>query len=158
MEKTLTNEQKARILAVYLGCETNYGKLVGVCNWAAYTEMNDGTIQSGSLENLSLSLTPLSAISDKHINDVADIINVRTDKGLKDMGIPFTRKGFVLEWLLKENNFTTTNIWKHNLAFQYLIQKGYAVPTFIEVGHPLNGKTPIELGIAIDSTTINQQP
>jgi hypothetical protein len=31
---------------------------------------------------------------------------------------------------------------------QYLIQQGYAVPLFIAPGHPDNGKTAIELGLA----------
>lgn len=38
------------------------------------------------------------------------------------------------------------------LAYQFLIQRGYAVPLFIAPGHPLNGKTAIELGLAIEIT------
>lgn len=35
---------------------------------------------------------------------------------------------------------------------QFLVQRGYAVPLFIAPGHPDNGKTAIELGLAIDAT------
>ncbi len=34
------------------------------------------------------------------------------------------------------------------LVYQYLENCGYAMPVFIAPGHPHNGKTPIELGIA----------
>lgn len=43
-------------------------------------------------------------------------------------------------------------------AYQYLIFKGYAVPLWFGVNHWANGKTAIELGIAIDKTLNPQQP
>jgi hypothetical protein len=42
--------------------------------------------------------------------------------------------------------------------YQYLIQQGYAVPLFYGVGHPMNGKTAIELGLALDATAITHTP
>lgn len=46
------------------------------------------------------------------------------------------------------------NIKNICLVFQQLIEWGYAVPLQIEPGHPDNGKTAIELDIAIDKTLI----
>lgn len=40
---------------------------------------------------------------------------------------------------------------------QYLKRRGYDLPEFFEINHPGNGKTLIELGIAIDNTTIERR-
>lgn len=89
-----------------------------------------------------LALTPLSAISDEHAIEVGKL-NISGD-GFNYLAIGKS----ITHWLEKygKNRDVSFEI------YQQLIQWGYAVPLFIESGHPDNGKTAIELGIAIAKT------
>jgi hypothetical protein len=115
------------------------------------------------------SLTPLSAISDEDAIELAfkgglakgyeifkvyskapdTWVCVKTRRKYFDDELKFNEDGYKYEEVYV--TFYDLKAWQ----FQYLIQKGYAVPLFIEPNHPLNGKTAIELGLAIDKTTIN---
>lgn len=65
------------------------------------------------------------------------------------------------EFLLYINSWGTINLYVNGelsnnrydcFIWQYLISKGYAVPLFFAPNHWANGKTAIELGLAIDKT------
>ncbi|MES2428268.1 MAG: hypothetical protein V4560_14910 [Bacteroidota bacterium] len=81
-------------------------------------------------DQCNLLLSPLSKITDEHKNDVCKITG-------RDAGM------FKNEWI-----FRFTNNAK---VLQYLISKGYAVPLWFGIDHWANGKTAIELGIAIEN-------
>lgn len=188
MEQKLTNEEIAKVFAMYIGCDMdNNGmklRLTGVnmptntykCLAMCYDLQRN-------IENCKLLITPLSAITDEHAVEVAKIIcdrqyidieNLSTswertikndsnifricfdayqitrfphDKPRKHI-IHITTWGTVNHYIENELG----NCTKAHYVFQYLISKGYAVPLFFGIDHWANGKTAIELGIAIDNT------
>jgi hypothetical protein len=132
----LTNEEKARVFAMYLGQKVfsnSYSK--GIRELTA----NDiGNVLYSDDKGL-LNLTPLQDITDEHAVEVAKMIKPNwyiDEHNTKDIA-----------WSLQHEFFDID----YNV-YQYLIQKGYAVPLFFGVNHWANGKTAIELGIAIDKT------
>lgn len=143
----LTNEQIARVLNLHSGCEialyyeddrtTPYERFILK---AAYEEcdclfiIEDGA-HSYQPNLFNLFLTPLSAISDEDFTICAK------------MQFPLKKKVDAEEMFNQEHEMNF-----RPLVFQYLIQRGYAVPLFIVPNHPDNGKTAIELGLAIDKT------
>jgi hypothetical protein len=154
---SLTNEEIARVLAMYYGCE--YKKR------DAYMEMNAFWLYNevwenrydDDLRNCKLLLTPLSEITDEDAIEVAKILYPKspiTDSGMKGSGKT------AIMWLFHYKDSLTRSV-NYGLSilevYQYLIQKGYAVPLFFGIDHPANGKTAIELGIAIDKTQIGYQ-
>ncbi|MES2620205.1 MAG: hypothetical protein V4615_05065 [Bacteroidota bacterium] len=139
----LTNEQIARVFGMYLGCEMVHGRFHG------HMEVIKGTGQfratcSDWWEDVSdnkykLVLIPLSSITDEDAIEVAKIHGSYSFDGRT-----FKVRGFK-DWLNSGGNI------RYNM-YQYLIQQGYAVPLFIAPNHPANGKTAIELGLAIEKT------
>jgi len=132
----LTNQEIARIFAMYLYTET--------WHYSDWKEDSTGVL-SGQLLNLVkdtgtkhglLYLTPLEKISDEDAIEVASFYGFKltgdvTPENLASFGRNQVQLDIEKSWL-----------------WQFLIQKGYAVPIY-----PY-GKTAIELGIAIDKTTI----
>jgi len=160
MEK-LTNEEIARVFAMYWGGKVSTidgdGKMLTLYPKCITVKLNKITFGqelhglddgNGGLHrsyphyggSCKLYLTSLSKITDEHALDVAKINGIRTENPLL--------VGKSISYWLKiqgENRDCTIEI------FQYLIQKGYAVPLFFGINHWANAKTPIELGIAIES-------
>lgn len=132
MENKLTNEEIAKVFAMYLGCEVTDYSGVGITGMGI--DISTGISQYGvstSGENLfdfgkvKLLLTPLSAITDEHDKERTALFNSYDDSGI---AYPF--------------------------MYQYLISKGYAVPLFFGINHWANGKTAIQLQIAIDKISL----
>lgn len=151
MKKELTNEQIARIFAMYLGCELKYEDnshtttLESVSTSGLLGDENRDESGEGwyDASDCKLLLTPLSAISDEDAIEAAKIIrgegNWHICVGIEIIGRMYKTS---------MDRATGRYIQLH----QFLIQRGYAVPLFIEPNHPLNGKTAIKLGLAIDKT------
>ena len=144
----LTKEEIARVFAMYLGCE---------CKWRQHTyKVNSAKFVTGINDILpfnetKLLLTPLEKISDEHAIEVArfkkknifqenDYDRPRTKHGMKDLG-----NGICI---------SKNMCWE---GYQYLISKGYSVPLFFGLNHWANSKTPIELNIGIEKTSMKPQ-
>lgn len=123
MNNTLTNEEIARVFAMYLGQKcTDWVNIVTYNAWLLHMCRFD----------LKLLLTPLELISDEDAIEVA-----------KMCMLPDATKFHTPEY---GRTFLDDFNWE---TYQYLISKGYAVPLFFVPSHWANGKTAIELGIAI---------
>lgn len=174
----LTNEEIAKVFAMYLGCEienkpytglppsekdyfTVIGKLIYcipekderlVCviqnkdaqgfDWDDRSHIPDF--------DCKLLLTPLDKISDEDAEMTARVLKIKSDEYLAKSGEDWNRIKVVKRWI--ETGRYMGEEFLDIFAYQYLISKGYAVPLWFGVEHWANGKTAIELGIAIDKT------
>ena len=146
MELKLTNEEKEKVFAMY------WGLSYLVCYNLEGTAVID-PITAKSIDDIEpdienkrdlLLLTPLSAITDEHATEVGKMlcqygnpVNAHDDYYIKSAKAQLSDLFlFEMEWQL----------------YQYLISKGYDVPLWFGVDHWANGKTSIELGIAIYKT------
>lgn len=123
----LTNEEAAKVYAMYIGlacmCEDSIERISG---------FTVDKVESFGTSYAQLLLKPLSEISDE---DAA--ICWENDNYIPDtQDIKHVSRLFV-EMSAKQH--------------QFLISRGYSVPLFFAPNHWANGKTPIELGIAIKS-------
>lgn len=161
----LTNEEKAKIFAMYLGCEV-YTPLINeaeVNMGIVYADVPYGsekwhliTDKCGSgdyayLPNYYLKLKSLEDITDEDINSLIAI-----DWKIPD-GVNKFVNGFELVYFDDNDSANCQYIHFNNLTakqHQFLISRFYAVPLY-----PYN-KTAIELGLAIDIATLtqNQKP
>lgn len=137
MENKLTNEEIAKVFALYLGCDYH------VCyniEGAQVIEKVTGKIIQDILEDAWLGennrelllLTPLELISDEDYKNLVIIC------GFLDAVQYITDRDFLTGDQLQN--------WE---VMEYLKQRGYATPLFFGVNHWANSKTAIELGIAI---------
>jgi hypothetical protein len=204
----LTNEEIARVFAMYWGCDVEIDirvnkvrKIQGV-SFNAINELlfitNDGNF---GLKHwiVNLLLTPLDKITDEHAIEVAKIIlgdvfknyissidsikyEGKTIGKLKTITCVPSNENKKIGWLDRFINFPlytnpkehhwigigninsdktrtylTKGITEYSQTFQQLIIWGYAVPLFFGVNHWPNGKTAIELGIAVDKTTLQNE-
>lgn len=185
----LTNEQKARIFAMHLGCsvcghdDNNPYRLIGVDSEGefGYLKIDTENSEEGPswehAEFCLLLLRPLSAITDEDAIKLIRLECINFDKNytkvpftirreLTDsgrLGIFFDRKHedgvidcpvrlYVSGLSYNAGGFSSSISYK---GVQWLISKGYAIPLFIAPNHPDNGKTAIELRLAIDITKQN---
>lgn len=153
MENKLTNEELAKVFAMYLGCpiQLEDGQISSKSTWIiadGYLMVNYNDI--GDSEHICrecrMLLTPLSAITDEDAVEIAFL-----------SGIMLRHR-----YVESEERQKAINIGKKVKGLSYptrefLILKGYAVPLWFGIDHWANGKTAIELGIAIDKTK-NPQP
>lgn len=167
MNQELTTEQKARVFAMYLGCPLRFKSFMtgrnrlGILSDAGagglsveysrvYQDSTGETLgwdpaltgNGDDALNAKLLLRPLSAITDEDAITVAKILDI------DNMG---DKEGFIEAFYQDAPGFMI-DAYKGAAYFwvsQFLIQRGYAVPLFIAPGHPLNGKTAIEMGMAI---------
>lgn len=163
----LTNEQIAKVVAMYYNADVTW--LNWDNNWKhveyGWPQAFERVKESGLQANWRLSLTDLPDISDE---DAIELLFL-SDPLYKDKTFEvvkfYKRKNLVIEADYRykhpeeaRNNkdgysYSGVGLSLHKLSdlqSQHLVQKGYAVPLFIAPGHPLNGKTAIELGIAFD--------
>lgn len=142
MEDLLTHDQKIMLLSRYLGQE---GHLF------LADESPDGYHTDIDLEVLlgykndpderyvQVYLKPLSEISDEHfqlIQPLIEDVHKSFDQTLITLNI-------LKNWKHKDY------FLPHSIALQ-LINLGYDVPVFIDIDHPANGKTMMELGLALE--------
>ncbi len=155
---SITNEEKAKIFALYLGCRTKCigghfnpnmnskngnGKLI--MSAAIIADCEELTFQFGDFQLL---LKGLQDITDEDAAELSEAFF--PDGNIYDYlhGAP-TGRAIVASI---KNNRQTNTFYPHARiydGFSFLISKGYAVPLFFGVGHPANGKTAVELGLAI---------
>lgn len=157
----LTREEIARVFALYMFSKVHYRNYTYCKNQKEIDEENErpldwkntlgattlvttyaGSITSRELDKIKLLLTPLSRISDEDAIEVAKIIWGEP----KNWSMTLLKQ--VLVDLYRKNSATLT-LKSSVFINQYLISKGYAVPLFFALSHWANGKTAIELGIAI---------
>lgn len=104
-----------------------------------------------------LLLTPLSEITDEHAVGVAEIVSDYWDKTLLTEKI-FHGKRYAQRALFipdGEAQEASLQLTIHGIyIYQYLISHGYAVPLFFAPNHWANGKTPLDLGIAISKNEV----
>lgn len=178
----LTNEEIARVFAMYLGAPivplseacTIAKKEGGYNNWGIRLEGNQYQISFGKnlfpIEKYGLYLTPLDKITDEHAIEIANILDVPGDcvERHKDHIAVYDRyndNANTIDTLRLHfiNNYELLHLDELGRAYefdltrcscihQYLISKGYAVPLWFGVEHSANYHTAIELGIAIDNT------
>ncbi len=147
MYNTLTKDEVVKVFATYWGCRCQ--RMVTKTGLPS----GDGDVLicghdlMESLKNTNtwfykIILTPLSEISDEHAKEVAILEEPRS------MHYHTIERG---RYLLK--GFSSIG-WP---CYNYLISKGYAVPLWLGINHVSNGKTAIELDIALNSTTLNDK-
>lgn len=143
-EMELTNEQIARVFAMYLNGTAKKDmkpiRMIDPRGNKVLVTLYALSSDRAYLRDAKLLLKPLSAISDEDAIEVAKIKGFTT---------------YVSDGLYFINHLFKNNKWNGlstHYVIQFLIQQGYAVPCFIAPNHPLNGRTAIELGIAVDST------
>jgi len=177
----LTNEEIARVLNLYTDCNTDFsigfGKFnIGTlkcCYTSAkglleikiitdikYDLTHIATGHDDILERARLRLTPLPSIADEHAIQLVCMYGDITKERLINFVIQQNTTLYnLVEPTFDLKSYTipnTVNPFIHHSAYQYLISKGYAVPLFLGIDHWANGKNAIELGIAIDSTTLTK--
>lgn len=158
----ITDQAAAKIFAMYLGCEV-YDQFSNINN-RTLVEVNingeclikSKTKHNRSCSEIKLLLTHLSSITDEDAIEVCKIdydifrntgYSFKVGKKYKNEKVVFCIKSDSQNEIIPIKLYSVSS-----LAAQYLISKGYAVPIWLGINHPLNGKTPIELGIAIDKT------
>lgn len=125
MENKLSNEEIEKVFHLYWG--NTKAKVKETSPWI-YGDC-EYCVRAGA----KLLLKPLSAITDEDAIEVAKL----------DLNIPTAETGkFIVDRINRLGG-------GDNYTIQYLISKGYAVPLFFGVNHWANGKTAIELGIAL---------
>jgi hypothetical protein len=152
MKETLTKEEIAKVFAMYLSQEMIYkdgerGHIYG------FTIKNLQCVKDGITKGSKILLIPLPKINDEDAIAVAKILGFEESQ-TRPLFVGKTRgKSTVQYW---SENYSTLYPLQATFVFQYLISKGYAVPIYFAPNHWANGKTAIELGIAIDATTLNK--
>lgn len=134
----LTNEQKLKIFMLYAG-----NKYTPYADSGAFFPIEARSIHKIELildmgSEPLICLWSLQDISDEDAIEVAKMMDWYSD----DFNITEFKKVFC---------YRTINDVRY-YVHQYLIQRGYAVPLFIEPNHPANGRTAIELNLAIDKS------
>lgn len=168
---SLTTEQKARIISQYKPYQEQISLLCSAGQEALdYADGSGRPILQEAIWMAQMHLNdlptviPLSEISDEHAIEVGRMTGIWSKADLKECGdeILDQLKGygklFVAGigkeyWLGLSCPFAGT-MQSILDAYQYLTQCGYDLPQFIGVGHPDNGKTLIQMGLTIDSTTL----
>jgi hypothetical protein len=162
-QQTLTPAEIARVFGLYYDCQVTVtneryinGEYTGLLKGLSYENplVLNTSFGSDGYENpndCKLLLTSLERITDEDAVQVAQIYraNVRgTDNDRKEL----IRAG--REKAMRIQTSFLTSVERVSLpVYQYLISRGYAVPLWFGVDHWANGKTAIELGIAVERGT-----
>lgn len=155
MNNTLTNEEIARVFAMYLGCDfwlcdnLEGNPVIEKVTSVVISEIEKGDwLGRDDRPGELLLLTPLELISDEDAAEVSEVFF--PDGNIYDY-LHGMATGKAIVNSIKANRQTNT-FYRHarvHDGFEYLKLKGYAVPLFFGINHWANGKTAIELGIAI---------
>lgn len=143
MENKLTNEEIARVFAMY--CPSNDKIFInpgtGISYYGTLYQLSS---MRGFMHEYRLRLTPLSAITNGHA-----CICARLNGHVYELDKPvLLERGHELIAKL------TYSIHCAYPIYTQLIVWSYAVPLFFGINHWANGKTAIELNIAVDKTKI----
>lgn len=164
-ENQLTNFEIARVFAMYLGNVQRYRKGVHVItDWGIGCFIEDEeqeykmVVGKNSFQFIDrlLLLTPLAGITDEHAIEVAGFVfsetvslNEKIRIGKNFINYTYLGKALGPYDAQDINEFMSE---QHIEIFQQLFLWGYAVPIYFGINHWANGKTAIELGIAVDKT------
>lgn len=162
VEKRLTNEEIARVFAMYLFSDIWFnwsfgkahngknGKIVSVDSYTGelLVKLENNDTEITVIGSSKLLLTPLELISDEDAVEFGKIYGYRFDQGQYETALNKSKR---LVSKFKELVIKTGYTIE---LYHYLIQQGYAVPLFFGVNHWANGKTAIELKIAIPNPSI----
>lgn len=142
--KELTNNEKAKVYAMYWGNRIDAG---------IKTVVNSSWIQKVTIgkTNMLLILTPLDKVSDDHLNTIgAFCFNLKYDDSIQlgrdYIGYLFLNRRLSLKECSKIQQFSMVH---HTQIFQFLISTGYAAPLWFGVTDWANNKTALDLGLAI---------
>lgn len=152
-ENKLTNSEIAKVMAMYVPCDTVQGgnnfarRLVAVggfedCEFLYGKLKNKASVSAQFVQNFQLLLTPLASVTDEHAFEVGKL-NIDSD-GFNYLNIGKS----ITNWLNKKGKNRDVSFE----IYSYLISKEYAVPLWFGISHWANGKTAIELEIAVDKT------
>lgn len=143
-EELLTREQKARVFAMYFGANNE------IINPETELRYRVTLYQLSSLRGFEheykLLLSDLASISDQDALELC--CNLKHKRIIENPVVKHLEGGVSISNISGGVSF----FW-HDLKWyerEFLIMKGYAVPLFFSPDHPYNGKTAIELGIALD--------
>ena len=143
----LKRKKTTIVFAMYMPCDTiqqgnNFNRrLVSVGGFedAGYTYgklKSKASVSAQFINNFQLLLTPLASITDEHAIEVAKMEYTEDDLPRTDTNRSYTGYGIISRKFNSE-------------IFQQLIIWGYAVPLYFGLNHRANGKTAIELNLAI---------
>lgn len=175
--KNITDEQVARIFAMYYGADYAFGYADGA-KFHGVSNMNFNQCKAGPLElsaNCKLLLTPLEDIEYEDALAVCaaacpelygdyrfnkwEVID-RNDNGGTYIKIARHKSA---EYFTINKSTAEVYIWDTDfndidqMYSQVYFQRAIAVPLHIAYMHPLNGKTAIELGVAVDKNKTLQR-
>lgn len=135
MNNKLTNEEIAKVFAMYFETVTY--------EWYISSEdLNVATVDGKTVKFISegkhtgtpkMRLTPLNKISNEHCNSLRHVCNLFNNSDNKDISFSLSHEFEDMPYQVN----------------QQLILWGYAVPLFFGLNHWANGKTAIELDIAV---------
>ena len=145
----LTNEEVAKVFLMYYFSE---------CTTVQHPPFEKGTVNIGAIptdaDYFKLLLTPLAKIGDEDAIEVAKVYTGNIRGRSRADKYELIRAGKETVNLIIEGTVGFVCSIDVCFAYQYLISKGYAVPLFFAPNHWANGKTAIELNIAIDKTEV----
>ena len=178
-ENKLTNEEIARVFLMYHNAELINPRFEGtplkyknsMCRWFESSDYRQA--REDFWAERKLLLIPLPEITDEHAINVAELVNnekyrieeifkvvkedervsvysskVEHSKASKLGGYRYETRIYTDCYITPIKAYSETRQMPYE-AYQYLIQQNYAVPLFFGLYHWANGKTAIELGIAI---------
>ena len=171
MESLFDQKQVASIFSPYIGQhvlmwgeennkESGYRTFlltrVGIGTCSGYFNEDDKYICSKemySVTNFILKLKPVAKISREDALELWRVVSPKgsgVSTGIIAFGSAKNEDPSAMDQLKVYD--VTTDIPQYMLeradVRKFLTDRGYAPPVFIDVGHPLNGKTAIELGLA----------
>lgn len=156
MKEQLTNEEKARVFAMYGVCQTKKGERLQYCGHTSnfgYAVVYKPFFESMwcGWDEILIEVKPISTITYEHAFNVA----TKTDytRTYKKENTDFTVGVFDERGFTIGNKANGATFFCHSLhwrQYEYLREEGYAVPLWFDIDHWANGKTAIELNIAIE--------
>lgn len=157
MNHNLTNTELARIFGSYTGDDVLYkdeifNLLASYKTGSSICENNKGEIYSFDLHKIKLLLTPLEKITEEDAVNMCQIFDIeRADQGSLEDVLSWVKAlfeepaGYYLDGYMGSQLLTFVS---------YLKLKCYDLPQYFGKDHPDNGKTLIQMGIAIDKTEL----
>jgi len=156
----LTNEEIARVFAMYWGCRLDAGMITKVdsfwMNKVSYGE-TDTVLLLAPLNKINYDdAIVMIKIFGKYSDNIEYEIKYKTNTLSEDFAQLYYKydKGVNVVANFDKEGFHTISSNRgetYFFAYQELIKMGYSVPIYFGLNHWANGKSPIELGIAIES-------
>ena len=148
MVQKLTDEEIARVFAMYCPSREKIfiNPQTGITYYGTLYQLSS---MRGFLHEYKLIAIPLSKVTDECASDIIKIVYPYYEGRRDDIK-------FALSIIEEMNADLGLGSMRWSACYgiiQYLKLKGYAVPLWFDINHWANGRTAIELGIAIEKTT-----